>query len=93
MLDVPFPFRTNFLTGTYFLISLWYESITESAASGYTLLCVFVMPVYASSALCTCGAGCAAVCLPEEGLIGHGSMVKSSVSTALEHKLPSADPC
>lgn len=31
--------------------------------------------------------------LPEQRLAGHGCMVKSSESTALEHKLPSAGPC
>lgn len=59
----------------------------------HTLLCVFVMAVYASSALCTCVAGCAAVYAAESETNRLWSMVKSSVRTALEHEWPSADPC
>lgn len=93
MLDVPFPFGTHFLIGTYFLRSLWYESVAGSAASG------------PRSSVCVCDACVCQFCsvhvllvvllsmLPEERLMGRGSIVKSSVSTASEHKLPSADPC
>lgn len=93
MLDVPFPFGTHILTGTYFLTSLWYESVAESAASGpHSSVCVWdacvcqFCSVHVLLAVLLC-------MLPEERLMDHGSMVKSRESTALECKLPSADPC